>query len=94
MAVDERILARLGELGWTQKELASRVEVNPSHIAHLCSGRRSGSVKLLRRVAEVLGLDADQLVVESGLGASPGSIRHKQASLLAKARGWAGEVAP
>ena len=73
MAVDEQILARLGELGWTQKELADRVEVNPSHIAHLCSGRQAGSVKLLRRVAEVLDVDPDLLVVESGRTARPGS---------------------
>jgi transcriptional regulator with XRE-family HTH domain len=45
----------------TQRELASKLGVKASHIAYLENGRRKPSLALLRRIADTLGLDEQQL---------------------------------
>jgi transcriptional regulator with XRE-family HTH domain len=42
--------------GWTQAELASRVETTQGQIAHLESERRALSAKWLRKLADALGI--------------------------------------
>lgn len=44
-------------LGMTQRELAQRVGVKPSHIAYIEKGRRRPSLHLLGRLADTLGID-------------------------------------
>ena len=39
--------------GWTQEELALEIGVRPSEISHLESGRRTPTLRTLRRLAEV-----------------------------------------
>lgn len=48
--------------GLTQQALADSADVGVSYISQIESGAKSGSVKLLRRLAEVLRVDIDDLV--------------------------------
>ena len=50
-------------LGFTQRELAAKFGVEPSHVAFIESGRRKPSLKLIARMADVLGVDRQELLV-------------------------------
>lgn len=52
-----------GTLGLTQRELALRLGVKPSHVAYLEKDRRRPSLALLSRIADVLGLPKESLFV-------------------------------
>jgi transcriptional regulator with XRE-family HTH domain len=46
-------------LGLTQRELAAKLGVKASHVAYLENGRRRPSLSLLKRLADVMGLDRE-----------------------------------
>jgi transcriptional regulator with XRE-family HTH domain len=48
--------------GMTQRELAKMVGVKGSHIAYIEGNRRKPSLSLLRRIADVLGLNRRELL--------------------------------
>jgi transcriptional regulator with XRE-family HTH domain len=48
-------------LGLTQRELALKFGVKPSHVAYLENDRRRPSLMLLSRIADVLGLEKEGL---------------------------------
>jgi transcriptional regulator with XRE-family HTH domain len=48
-------------LGLTQRELACKLNVKPSHVAYLEKDRRRPSLMLLSRLAEVMGLQKEPL---------------------------------
>lgn len=48
-------------LALTQRELATRIGVKPSHVAYLETNRRRPSLGLVARIAEVLHLDKETL---------------------------------
>ena len=48
-------------LGLTQRELASKLDVKPSHVAYLEKDRRRPSLGLVSRIADVLGLEKEPL---------------------------------
>jgi len=50
-------------LGLTQRALAQQLGVEPSHVAFIESGRRKPSLKLIRRLADTLGLDRHNLLI-------------------------------
>src|SRR5580704_11996483 len=50
-------------LGLTQRELALKLGVKPSHVAYLETNRRGPSLGLLSRIADVLGLPKESLFV-------------------------------
>jgi len=52
---------RREELALTQRELASRLGVKPSHVAYLENDRRRPSLGLLSRIGDVLGLPRDEI---------------------------------
>src|SRR5215472_18705386 len=52
-------------LGLTQRTLAEKLDVEPSHVAFIESGRRKPSLKLLARLADVLGLDRQDLLLQA-----------------------------
>jgi transcriptional regulator with XRE-family HTH domain len=52
-------------LGLTQRALAQKLEVEASHVAFIESGRRKPSLKLTARLADVLGLDRQDLLVQA-----------------------------
>lgn len=51
--------------GWTQFELALRVQVQPQTVYLWESGRRLPQVPQLRRLGEVFGLCSDEIVLEA-----------------------------
>jgi transcriptional regulator with XRE-family HTH domain len=55
---ERRVLFRL-----TQRELALKLGVKPSHVAYLETNRRGPSLGLLSRIADVLGLPKESLFV-------------------------------
>jgi transcriptional regulator with XRE-family HTH domain len=67
---------RREELGLTQRELASKVNVKPSHVAYLEKDRRRPSLALVSRLADVLGLEKEPLFL----------LAHPEASSLIAAR--------
>lgn len=48
-------------LGLTQRQLAAKLDVKPSHVAYLENGQRRPSLSLVARLADVLGLEKEQL---------------------------------
>ncbi len=53
--------------GLTQQALADAAGVGKSHISQIESGAKTGSVKCLRRLAEALRVDIDDLVSEADI---------------------------
>lgn len=50
--------------GLTQRALADAAGVGKSHVSQIESGSKTGSVKCLQRLAEVLEVDIDDLIAE------------------------------
>ena len=63
-------------LGLTQRELALKLEVKPSHVAYLEKDRRRPSLGLVSRIANVLGLEKEPLFL----------LAHPEASTLLTGR--------
>lgn len=61
----EVLKERRQALALTQRQLAQRLGVEPSHIAYLEHGQRRPSLALLGRLADVLKLDKHQLFLLS-----------------------------
>ena len=59
----ELLRARRGALGLTQRSLAQKLGVEASHIAFIETGRRKPSLKLIRRFADALGLDRQNVLI-------------------------------
>src|SRR5215469_9793641 len=59
----ERVRSRRAGLGLTQRSLAEKLGVEASHVAFIESGRRKPSLKLIGRLADILGLDKQQLLI-------------------------------
>src|SRR5260370_28715155 len=53
------------ELALTQRELANQLGVKASHVAYIESGRRKPSLTLIRRIADALGLDRQEMFLLS-----------------------------
>jgi transcriptional regulator with XRE-family HTH domain len=53
--------ARRELLRLTQRELAAKLGVKASHVAYLENGRRRPSLSLLRRLADVMGLESEPI---------------------------------
>jgi transcriptional regulator with XRE-family HTH domain len=63
-------------LSLTQRELASKLNVKPSHVAYLEKDQRRPSLALLSRIADVLGLEKEPIFL----------LAHPEASSLIGAR--------
>jgi len=48
--------------GMTQTELAEAAGSKQPHIAQIESGQRTGTVAIMKRIAQVLGVDVDDLI--------------------------------
>jgi transcriptional regulator with XRE-family HTH domain len=59
----ELVKSRREGLGLTQRSLAEKLGVEASHVAFIESGRRKPSLKLVARLADMLALDRQQLLV-------------------------------
>ena len=59
----ELLRTRREALGLTQRGLAEKISVEASHVAFIESGRRKPSLKLIARIADVLGIDRQELLV-------------------------------
>jgi DNA-binding XRE family transcriptional regulator len=57
------------ERGWTQFELAVRVDVQPQTIYLWESGRRTPQVPQMRKLGQIFGICSDEIDIE------PGSLR-------------------
>ena len=58
-------------LGLTQRELALKLDVKPSHVAYLEKDRRRPSLGLVGRIANVLGLEKEPLFLLAHPEAGP-----------------------
>lgn len=65
-AIGQRIKRERLAVNMTQRELASQVNVGVPHISKIEAGRENPSDELLQRVAEVLELDPDELLLVAG----------------------------
>jgi transcriptional regulator with XRE-family HTH domain len=59
----ELVKRRREGLGLTQRSLAQKLGVEPSHVAFIESGRRKPSLKLIARMADILGVDRQSLLI-------------------------------
>ena len=51
--------------GLSQQELATAAGITPSYLSQLESGRRSGTVEVLLKLAKIVGVDLDDLVSQT-----------------------------
>jgi transcriptional regulator with XRE-family HTH domain len=63
MDIGENIRKRREELGMSQTELAEKVNVRPSMICQVESGRKPPSMVLGKYIADALGCSMDSLAV-------------------------------
>ena len=49
------------ELGYTQEELAERINLSRTHMGHIEQGRKSPSLKVLTRIAKALNVKISEL---------------------------------
>jgi transcriptional regulator with XRE-family HTH domain len=81
----EIVKSRRESLGLTQRSLAERLGVEASHVAFMESGRRKPSLKLVARLADILGLDRQALLI----------LAHPEArALIAEAKPEKRRIAP
>jgi transcriptional regulator with XRE-family HTH domain len=59
----ELVRSRREGLSLTQRSLAQKLGVEASHVAFIESGRRKPSLKLVARLADILGLDRQSLLI-------------------------------
>jgi transcriptional regulator with XRE-family HTH domain len=59
----ELLKTRREDLGFTQRELAQKIGVEASYSAFIESGRRKPSIKLVGRIADVLDVDRQELLI-------------------------------
>ena len=59
--MNEAIKERLREKGWSQAELAHRVNMNPGSLSHITRGTRNPSVKTMKRIASALGASVPEI---------------------------------
>ena len=59
----ETVRIRRQGLGLTQRSLARKLGVEGSHVAFIESGRRKPSLKLIGGLADILGLDRQDLLI-------------------------------
>lgn len=60
-----RIRKRRTELGWTQGDLAERIESSVSFVGHLERGSRKASLDTLVALSNAMGISMDELLVAS-----------------------------
>lgn len=59
------------DAGWTQQDLAAALGANHSYVSLLLRGKRTPSLKMLRKMAAVTQIPVERLVAESGQPPSP-----------------------
>jgi transcriptional regulator with XRE-family HTH domain len=64
MPLGERIRNLRKEAGWSQAELAEKIGVDPGRVSRYEAGRITPSAEALVRLAEVLNVSIDHLLVE------------------------------
>jgi transcriptional regulator with XRE-family HTH domain len=62
--------------GWTQSDLASRIDSTQSTVSQLESGDRQPSFDMIRRLTEALDVSASDLLGEPPLEMSPEELAH------------------
>jgi transcriptional regulator with XRE-family HTH domain len=75
---------RRGTLGLTQRQLALKLGVKPSHVAYLEKDRRRPSLALLSRIADVLDLPKESLFVLAHPEASSLLTSHREPAARAQ----------
>ncbi len=61
----DEIVRRRMDLGLGQSELARTADITPSYLSQIESGRRQGTAKTLKKIADALGCTVADLLVES-----------------------------
>jgi transcriptional regulator with XRE-family HTH domain len=62
MDLGEKIKTLRKKLGLSQGELAAKVEINPTHLSRLETGRYQPSVELLKKLSDVFEVTTDSLL--------------------------------
>ena len=65
--VGQNIRARRQELGWTQAELAERLDIHPTFVGSIERGVKFPSTVTLERICEVMQLRPYTLFIEEGV---------------------------
>lgn len=65
LVLARNIKALRGRRGWTQAELAQRIELTPHYVALLETAQRLPTLKALLALAGALGVTSDQLLATS-----------------------------
>ncbi len=58
------VLSRITELGWTQSRLADESGENNMMISRICNKTHLASARVVRRIAEAMGVSTDYLLRE------------------------------
>ena len=63
-----RIRDRRDELGWTQRELAEKLGISPTHMGAIERGERNPSIGLLLEMAQLFRTTLDSLIFDDEWG--------------------------
>jgi transcriptional regulator with XRE-family HTH domain len=63
----ENIKRRRAELGWTQFQLAERLELSTTYIAELEIAKKAPSIEVVQRLSDTLGMRPYELFLEEGV---------------------------
>ena len=75
----ERLKERTRELGLTDSEVARRLGLSQARYSHYANGVHEPDLETLVRIAQVLGMSADQV-----LGMAPANVEGKDGALRAR----------
>lgn len=59
--IGRRVQKRRKELGYTQEELAEKLNISRTHMGHIEQGRKSPSLKLMEKLARALKINLSDL---------------------------------
>jgi len=79
-SVGAQLRERRFAVGMSLRELARRIEVSPSLVSQIETGKIQPSVRTLIAIVSELGLSVDQLFERAGLGNGPGGARPASAA--------------
>lgn len=82
MRLGKRIKSIRKLRGVSQMELSEIIDCSPNHLSYIETGNRSLSLASFVRLANALGVSADELLIDS-LDHSANTINHKFSSIMA-----------
>jgi len=84
-----QILLRLDELGWTQKDLATKMQVSPQHINKIVKGQENLTLETIVNLQHILQMGILNTFAKSTLNNQKQALRSKNnSSIKSRTSAW------